>query len=416
MVEANSNPCSKCGAPRDLPSCPACGHVFWADLMVQTGALCIPIAGSLLVVAHAGPVWLRIVAVAAALTCAAGFVRLRSYLLKAAQTRQALAVEAAGTPLQPRLWMAATVVLLMTVTAAGFVVYDRVPSREESLTTAPLPVATAAPIPKANPLPVAVTFRPAANGSGQTVHLTGAPGIEPLVVEVTTYRTEKKDIAVPPVVPAGGARARAALWLLLTAEEREKGTHVAVETRVRVQAGVEAPVVWAEKDFLLPPGQAVVLECAGYETLRTATSVPLKGSGLAPGVPTIYRPSTESRPAPVQPPRLPQVDPEQQKRAREALAGQLTTSFRESLVGKGKVLVITNAGPATVPPLRVRVLRPSRVVRGTNEVVAEYTLAGGVGAGQKVEVGWLELDKELQSGDWIELLIGGDVIKSARVD
>jgi hypothetical protein len=39
-----------------------------------------------------------------------------------------------------------------------------------------------------------------------------------------------------------------------------------------------------------------------------------------------------------------------------------------------------------------------------------------VGAGQTAEVGWLELDKELQSGDWVELLLGGDVIKSARVE
>jgi hypothetical protein len=145
--------------------------------------------------------------------------------------------------------------------------------------------------------------------------------------------------------------------------------------------------------------------------------VPLKNPAPTPSVVWPYRPPVESRPPPfVQPPRLPRIDPEQQKRAREALAGQLTTSFRESLVGNGKVLVITNAGPAAAPPLQVRVLRPSRIVRGTNEVVAEYTLASGIDSGRKAEVGWLELDKELRSGDWIELLIGGDVIKSARVE
>jgi hypothetical protein len=161
----------------------------------------------------------------------------------------------------------------------------RLESRPQPQGTAATPPAPGSPSAPKPPLPVAVAFRPASTGTGQTVHLTGAPGIEPILVAVTTYRTGKP--GVPPVPVPKQVRGRAALWLLLTAEEREQGSHVAVEASVLVRPSVEMQVVWDDRAFVLPPGQAIVLESPGYDTLRTSIPVPLKRA--AP-------PATEFRP------------------------------------------------------------------------------------------------------------------------
>jgi hypothetical protein len=402
--------------------------VFRKNLAGWTLGLSAAVAACALVAAYAASWWLKAAAVAAALGCGAGFLALRASLLRAARVRMPdFPWHEGRPPWHLTLWAAGAAALVLASVTAGFVSYDAAGLR----TAAPTAGAAAPPAqaqPPKKPLPVGVTFRPSAGGPGQVVYLTGAAGIEPLTVDVRC-RQDGPEPWVPPSLPGrspakNAAVAVADIWLRL---ELEKGRWVS--GRAVVRPGAEAEVVWVGGAHVrVAPGQAIALTCPGYESL--VTTVPPAAASPAFQAPAGSRPALSlSLPAPAgqsAPPRRPapalsplrpmRTDPEQLKRAREAVAGQLTASFRDSLVGRGKVLVLANAGPAAAPAIRVRVLRPSRVVRGTDEVVAEYSLANGLGAGQKAEVGWLELDKELQGGDRVELLMGDDVVKSALVE
>ena len=85
--------------------------------------------------------------------------------------------------------------------------------------------------------------------------------------------------------------------------------------------------------------------------------------------------------------------------ARPALAA----TFRASVVGRGQVLVMTNAGAADVAVVAVRVAGRFEAAVGT------------VPAGQGREVGWLELGVELRAGDLVEVWVGGRLDQTVTV-
>ena len=423
MADAKPALCPKCGAAGGDVACPSCGTVFWTELAGWTAGLSAAVTVCLLVVGYAASAWLKAGAGVALLGCVGGLVYVRVSLLRAACVRMPHQPWGeGGSPLQVRLWTAATVLVLIAVTAVGFVGAERSESRPEPQVVHKPPAEPPA-VRKPNPLPVAVTFRAAATGTGQAVFLTGAPDGPPLVVEVTTSpgagSTRLPVVRVPSRSRLQGwVGVALQLWEQQEADEREREEKRWCSATVQVRPAVETPVAWRAGDtFRLAAGQAVTLTCPGYDALTTSVSVPLKEQP-APAVRPVYRPPAEYRPppTPVLPLRLPPVDLEQQKRAREAAARQLTTSFRDSAVGKGRVLVLTNPGPAYAPPVRVCVIRPSGLSRVSSQIVAEYTLADGLSVGQKAEVGWLELDRELRSGDQLELRLGAELIKSLRVD
>jgi hypothetical protein len=82
-----------------------------------------------------------------------------------------------------------------------------------------------------------------------------------------------------------------------------------------------------------------------------------------------------------------------------ALLPIVRTRFRQSLVGGGQVLVLTNPGPHGIGPIGVR------VNRGAEKVVTPQLLAPS----QSVEAGWLELGAGLSTGDRVAVTVRGIV-------
>lgn len=88
-----------------------------------------------------------------------------------------------------------------------------------------------------------------------------------------------------------------------------------------------------------------------------------------------------------------------------ALLPIVRTRFRQSLVGRGQVLVLTNPGPHGIGPIGVR------VNQGAEKVVMAQLLAPS----QSVEAGWLELGVGLSTGDQIVVTVRGIVAFTVAV-
>lgn len=281
MPGPNPTKCPKCGADAGLVSCPSCGAVYWKELAGWTAGLSVAIAACALVAIYAASWWLKAGAVSVALGCAVGLLGLRASLLRAVRmTAPDFPWHEGREPWQVILWSAGTVGLLLAATTAGFVVYDAADGRAAAPTAGTLPQATTPPaVQKGNPLPVAVTFRPAPTGTGQVVYLTGAPAGRPLSVKVATHVGEGQHpeawAALGSRKPVRTAGRVATIWALVG--ERERTNAGSIETMVVVRPGVETEVVWAgDRTFRLKHGQTVTLTSPGYDTLTTAASVPLR--------------------------------------------------------------------------------------------------------------------------------------------
>lgn len=282
MPEPNPTKCPKCGAGAGPVSCPSCGAVYWKELAGWTAGLSVVIAACALVAVYAASWWLKAGAASVALGCAVGLFGLRAALLRAVRTAAPdFPWHEGRQPWQVILWSAGAVGLLLAATTAGFVVYDAAGGRAATpAASVTLPQVPPPPVAqKGNPLPVAVTFRPAPTGTGQAVYLTGAPAAKPLSVKVATHAGEGQH---PEVWVAPGSRKQvrtagrvATFWALVG--DRERTNAGSIETVVVVRPGVETEVVWAgDRTFRLKHGQAVTLTSPGYDTLTTASSVPLR--------------------------------------------------------------------------------------------------------------------------------------------
>jgi tetratricopeptide (TPR) repeat protein len=297
MPEGKPMPCPNCGAEPGLVTCPACGGVFRKNLAGWTLGLSAAVAACALVVAYAASWWLKGAAVAIALGCGAGFLAIRAALLRAARVRMPdFPWHEGRPPWHVTLWAAGAAALVLASVTVGFVSYDAAGFRTAAPTAgAAPPPAPAQPVKK--PLPVGVTFRPSAGGPGQLVYLTGAPGIEPLIVRVTADPPRNGN-ARAALVPVGRSRVQNVLWAAMELRRLEKEVDEKEELRrlysadVLVRPGAEAEVVWkGGRGVLVPPGRAVTLTCEGYAPLTTSTTVP-------PNSPAARRP-----PTPVGPPR-----------------------------------------------------------------------------------------------------------------
>ena len=305
MADAKPALCPKCGAAATFVACPACGAVFWKELAGWTAGLSAAATVCLLVVGYAASVWLKAGAGAAMLGCVGGLAWVRVSLLRAARLRSPhwdsstqwggagtslLRVARlrsphppsgeAETPLHVRLWTAATAVLLGVSITAGLALYDAADARSKSQAAHKPPAEP--PAAKSNPLPVAVTFRPQAGGTGQAVFLAGAPGGKPLTVRVTTAPPTGTDPKVMPV-PVGRSPlnhwlgAGLALWQIGNEADEKWWLEQLCSADVLVRPGVETEVNWrGGRRVPLPPGKAVTLTCPGYDPLTTSASVPLR--------------------------------------------------------------------------------------------------------------------------------------------
>lgn len=448
MADAESSCCPSCSAAATFVSCPACGSLFYKDLAGWTGGLSVAVAVCLLVAVHAASVWLKVGAVAVSLGCLAGFFGIRSSLVRAAHLRDPLAVLRDGSPLQVRLWTAAAVVTMVAFTAGGFVGYDRVESRPDPTTTAAVaPAASPSAPAKPNPLPVAVTFRQAPNGTGQTLHLTGATGITPLTIRISTSRTNRAEETGPPQLPdlpdlpdrdqpnngkprrtkpsvgvksALGTKPSVGvksalglaleLWSQHEEERRNEEREAPLSAVVVVRPGAETQVVWPEKDFLIRPGQAVVLECPGYDTLRTSTSVPFKDEEIIRLARAHLKATPASRSPDLAP--SPSFDPPRTVGTRDR---GLDVRFRDSGQGRGKILAVTNLGEISTPPARIRLLPPRAVGGQSSRAIAEQTFQTGLPPGRAVEIEFHSFGVDMRRDDRIEITVDGQPTRLVTV-
>jgi hypothetical protein len=81
---------------------------------------------------------------------------------------------------------------------------------------------------------------------------------------------------------------------------------------------------------------------------------------------------------------------------------ELTVSFRSSLVGKGQVLILRSKG---IPANSVNIVINSD---------ARFQI-GDIGAWQSKELGWVELDRELRTGDTVQVFIGSKIVATSKV-